>query len=204
MGNGTLKSSQLVSIDTVYLAEPAASAWLAMRTACKAATGVQLRIASPYGGYRSLVAQRYMYNHQDQYGVGIAAPGASTHGYGLAADCTTDTFRRAREWLLENCSRYGFAVPPAKDPNHFAHNGTTTAGGIIVALKDVWTKVFVSRGGKNVAVLQELADTKTNTIEILSRLNALEQQGMTDAQIDTISARLVAALPTKITGVLTK
>lgn len=201
MPNGQLESHQLTAVDGLYLSHIAAAGWNAMRADCKAATGVDLRIAKPYGAYRSLTAQRIMYENRDDYAVPIARPGYSTHGTGMAVDATLATFTRARVWLLANCERYGFAVPPTGDPNHFAHRGTTQSGGTIVAtvaeiVSGVWNRT-VSRGGKKVTLAQEVADAKTNTIAILARLDKLAAPTvppLTPAQLDDLATKVAAKI----------
>lgn len=166
MRNGALTSEQLTLVDDLYLAHAAAAGWNAMRAACKAATGVDLRIARPYGAYRSLIAQRVMYENRDDYGIGIAAPGHSTHGFGLAVDATLTSYNAARDWLLANCRRFGFAVPPANDRNHFVHTGTTPAGGYGTPLteKEPEMTVIVQNTRTTVAALVD-----ATTFRVLSK-----------------------------------
>lgn len=215
MRNGELTSDDLVAIDGLYLAPAAAAGWNAMRASCRAATGVDLRIAKPYGAYRSLVAQRFMYKNSHLYGVGIAAPGYSTHGFGMAVDATLTSYNAAAGWLRENCTRFGFAIPPSNDKNHFVHKGTTITGGNIMATpEEVW-KVPVKRGGVNIPALQELADAKTqataaakSAAEILTLVKNFTlppARELTEAELEAIAAKVAAKIkvPTKGTITLT-
>lgn len=209
MPNGMLTSEQLAPVDGLYLAHPAAAGWNAMRAACSAATGVDLRIARPYGAYRSLTAQRVMYDDRDSYPVSIAKPGYSTHGTGMAVDATLASYRAARLWLIENCERFGFAVPTAWDPNHFAHRGTTPSGGIMTNVADIVKGVWarsVTRGTKKVTAIQELADTKSGVLQILARLDDPTPITLSDAQLDTLANKIAPLIkvPTKGTITLTQ
>lgn len=216
MSNGALESHELTEVeDGLYLSTLAASGWIAMREACKAATGVELRIARPHGAYRSLVAQRVMYNNRHLYPVGIAKPGSSTHGLGMAADATLPTYNAAREWLLANCTRFGFQIPPTNDRNHFAHRGTTPSGGlpIMATVEQIWGKLStVVRGKAKPTVLQEIASTRTIVERTDSRIAALETSRtlvLSDADIARIAKQMpapatAAAIATELIAQLKK
>jgi hypothetical protein len=113
---------------TIRLDSRAAAAWSAMVAACAKATGVTLRITSPYGGYRSLAQQWEMWNDRTTSTTGqVAYPGTSVHGSGLCVDISN--WGLAAEWVRRNARTYGFSRTIPTEPWHFEHNGTTTAGG---------------------------------------------------------------------------
>lgn len=104
-GNGQLPDSVLSSIgDGHRLAEPAASAFLAMRKAA-AADGVTFGVND---AYRSYDEQVDLAAREGIYGQGglAAVPGTSNHGWGLATDL--DLSDAAHAWMADNAWRYGF------------------------------------------------------------------------------------------------
>lgn len=124
--NGRLTSSELTSIGGgMFLANATARAWAAMSTACKAATGVTMRVTPPYGAYRDLAAQQYMIDHPVGP-VPIAPLGQSTHGDGRALDVSN--FSLVYNWLRAHAHEFGFSQQFVKEPWHWRHDGTTAAG----------------------------------------------------------------------------
>lgn len=124
--NGRLKASELSPVGNgMYLLTATANAWARMSAACKAATGVTMRITPPYGAYRDWAAQQYMVDHP-QGPVRIAPPGSSTHGDGRAVDVSN--FSLVLGWLTAHAREFGFARQFAAEPWHWKHDGTTAAG----------------------------------------------------------------------------
>ena len=126
--NGRLSPAELVSVSGTLLTPRTAEAFVRMLAACKRATGVALDVVNGGGGYRDLTYQRAMYAARALYlPIRIAEPGTSTHGLGTALDLTTTCWTNSvRDWCRANARHYGFAFPPAIDPRHFLHLGTTT------------------------------------------------------------------------------
>jgi LAS superfamily LD-carboxypeptidase LdcB len=131
--NGKIPSSQLKRVQgiitRIYLLIPSANAWLAMKAACKKATGVTLTITSPYGGYRSLAAQFKMWAdryNRDKYPAGVAYPGVSVHGWGRAVDIYN--WGAAAVWLRDNAGRFGFHRTLSNEAWHFEHSGGSSGG----------------------------------------------------------------------------
>jgi hypothetical protein len=136
--NGRLLDSELTWVtDVERLANGTANAWKRLQAACKAATGLDLWIASPAGAYRDYFTQGDMHVHPEKYGlnpnstVPIAAAGYSTHGYGTRVDIGSFSGARAT-WLLAHASEFGwYREFGANDPNHFAHDGFTAVDPIL-------------------------------------------------------------------------
>jgi LAS superfamily LD-carboxypeptidase LdcB len=135
--NGQIPSSQLKRVQglvvRLYLLTSSADAWLAMRAACKKATGVTLWITSPYGAYRSLKAQFAMWAdryNRDKYPAGVAYPGVSVHGLGRSVDI--NNWGAAAVWLRDHADEYGFHRTLPNEAWHFEHSGGSsgTAGSI--------------------------------------------------------------------------
>lgn len=88
---------------------------------------------NPYGGYissgfRSIEAQRRLYNSDNPYPV--AAPGKSKHNFGEALDISGSP--QARQWFAENAAKYGLHIPHKNDPVHYElinSGGGGSAGG---------------------------------------------------------------------------
>lgn len=96
---------------------------------------------------------------------------------------------------------------------------TTTAGGTIMAtvaeiVTGVWSRA-IARGGANISALQELANVRTDTIALRAELaatkelvRAVKAPALTEADRKAIAtdvaAQVLANMPTKITGTLTK
>jgi len=124
--NGRVPLNTLVAISGTYLRPVTAEAFVNMARACGRETGVLLDIVNGGGGYRDIDAQWVVYRNPPK-GVSVAYPGHSTHGQGYALDLTTTCFtREVAAWVRAHCREYGFAVPPANDPRHLYHNGSTT------------------------------------------------------------------------------
>jgi hypothetical protein len=126
--NGQIPSSALTHVQgllvRIYLLTSSAYAWKAMRAACRKATGVTLKITSPYGGYRSLKAQFAMWAdryNRDKYPAGVAYPGVSVHGWGRSADI--NNWGAAAGWLNDNAARFGFHRTLGNEPWHYEHSG---------------------------------------------------------------------------------
>ena len=208
--NGRLDQTLLSFIDGVYLDPTTARAWSAMRAACKAATGVELDIVNYWGGYRTF-AQQVSLAQNPPSGISVAAAGSSKHGLGHAVDITTPTRTAAQRWLDANRAIYGFAASPKNDPNHFQHNGITTGAGTMATAGEiaaaVWRGIFVKRNGQEVPALQELADIRSDTMQIRADTAALltiarnpvaAAPPISDAQLDTLAAKLAPLIAAKI------
>lgn len=133
--NGEIPSSQLTYVQGVvtrmYLLTPTAQAWKSLVAACKKATGVTLKITSPYGAYRSLTAQNKMWSDRydrTKYPAGVAFPGLSVHGWGRSVDI--NNWSSAAAWLRENAGRYGFRRTIPNEAWHFEHSGGSSGGGL--------------------------------------------------------------------------
>lgn len=128
--NGHLRPDELTPVQgAIYLANNTAHAWYAMVNACRIATKVQLTITAPFGGYRSLAAQQYMWQHRETSSTGqVAYPGHSVHGNGRCVDIYN--WASANSWLRTNAATYGFTrtIMPS-EPWHFQHNGSSGGGG---------------------------------------------------------------------------
>ena len=140
--NGRLTATELTLVQrgtmNIYLANVAARAWTALKAEYdRAHPDESLTIAAPVGGYRSYSVQADMHVNPSRYGlsaystVPIAAAGYSTHGDGMAVDIAGASLAGTRKtWLLANAARFGFTRQFGdKDPNHYRHDGVTTAGG---------------------------------------------------------------------------
>jgi len=94
-----------------YLASNAAAAWNAMRQESLSLYGIDLYPAGPFSAYRSYAQQLYLY---EQYISGegslAAAPGTSSHEYGIALDLADPSMRTVVD---EIGSRYGWAKTEA-------------------------------------------------------------------------------------------
>jgi hypothetical protein len=136
--NGRLTAGELVTVQgSIQLSVKAGAAYLAMEAAATA-EGTTIVIPIPAGGYRSYAMQVDMRLHPERYNlnssstVPIAAPGYSTHGWGTAVDIVGD-----QKWAVRNASRFGFSRPfGTRDPNHFQHDGSSTAGGDIIPIEE--------------------------------------------------------------------
>jgi hypothetical protein len=130
--NGAIPSSDLTYVQGVitrmYLLTPTATAWKSLVAACKKATGVTLKITSPYGAYRSIAAQQKMWVDRLKYPAGVAYPGLSVHGWGRSVDI--NNWSSADAWLRENAGRYGFRRTIPNESWHFEHSGGAGAGGV--------------------------------------------------------------------------
>lgn len=128
--NGRLPTSALINISGALLTPTTAQAFTRMDAACRKATGMGLDIVNGTGGYRTWDVQQEMWEQRAAYaaqGITIASPGNSTHGLGTALDLTTSCWTpTVAAWVRAHRATYGFVTPPANDPRHFLHNGTTT------------------------------------------------------------------------------
>lgn len=116
-GNGRIPPDQLVPIGngSERLYAPAAEAFKRMTSDAWRA-GVDLKVND---GYRSLDGQHAMAAELGLYSEGgkAAAPGTSTHGWGLSVDVDSDG--AAHEWLRANGYRYGFVEDVRGEPWHW-------------------------------------------------------------------------------------
>ena len=123
--NGQVPASQLTSVpgssSPAPLEKSTAAAWLNLVAACRTATGVSMVVTSPYGGYRDLAAQQYIFDHP-QGPVAISKPGGSSHGWGTAVDI----WNHQDSWLAAHSSAYGFVQSFGSEPWHFQYTGSVS------------------------------------------------------------------------------
>jgi hypothetical protein len=114
-GNGKLPAGRLDGIGGgERLAGPAARHFRRMDAAARAA-GTALPVLS---GYRSYAEQAARQAGAD--GTLVAAPGTSSHGWGLSADIDV-TDPNTLDWLRANADRYGFFADVPGDPGHWTY-----------------------------------------------------------------------------------
>ena len=107
-GNGRLPAGRLASIGGgEQLAAPAAKHFRRMAATARA-TGVPLPVLGAYRSYAEQAALR---------AEGGAAPGTSSHGWGLSVDLDVPD----PSWLQEHAARYGFFADSPTDPAHWTY-----------------------------------------------------------------------------------
>lgn len=123
-GNGRIPASALSPIGngTDRLWTPAADAFRAMTTAAWQA-GIDLKVND---SYRDLDHQRRLADDLGLYSQGgkAAAPGTSTHGWGLSVDL--DTSDGSVAWLRANAARFGFVEDVPSEPWHWTYRPAST------------------------------------------------------------------------------
>jgi D-alanyl-D-alanine carboxypeptidase len=122
LGNGRIPASRLKSIAPGHqLYAPAATAFNQMTAAARKA-GVSIGVND---SYRDLAGQQKVARDKGLYSQGglAAAPGTSTHGWGVSLDLELDT--RGQAWMRENGWRYGFAEDVAREPWHWTYRPTS-------------------------------------------------------------------------------
>ncbi|HTN57525.1 MAG TPA: hypothetical protein VL043_04605 [Protaetiibacter sp.] len=119
----------------MQLAEPAASAWIALVEQVRRETGVTLTITYPAGAWRSEEVVLDMWRNPKKYGAthGTAKPRSlggpgSIHENGLCVDIWNWAALSTKR-LDELAARHGFRRTITAEPWHYQHNGTTPAGG---------------------------------------------------------------------------
>lgn len=139
---------ELVTVQgDMQLAEPAASAWLALVADARATARITPYLSTPAGAWRSDAMVADMWRNPKKYGAskGTAKPRSlggpgSVHENGLCVDINNWVlfgelayvrgFKRSLR-LDRLCAAHGFH-PDSRFPNepwHYQHNGTTPAGG---------------------------------------------------------------------------
>lgn len=121
--NGAVPAGELTYVQgSIQLDQTVASAWFRMRSAA-ARQGVDLTIAAPAGGYRSLAVQQDMHDRPGLYNLNpnstipLAPVGMSTHGFGTRVDIGTTA---GNTWAIANAREFGFYREfGASDPNHY-------------------------------------------------------------------------------------
>jgi zinc D-Ala-D-Ala carboxypeptidase len=117
-GNGRIPATRLAAIGSGHkLWTPAASGFTQMVAAAKR-DGVSIGVND---SYRDLAGQERMAREKGLYSQGglAAAPGTSTHGWGVSVDLELDG--RAQGWMRENAARYGFVEDVAREPWHWTY-----------------------------------------------------------------------------------
>ncbi|WP_299040127.1 M15 family metallopeptidase [uncultured Pseudokineococcus sp.] len=118
-GNGKVPEDQLVEIGRAGSGErlwgPAAAAFDEMAAAARA-DGVSFRINDSYRSYEDQVSMAERKGLRSQGGL-AAAPGTSSHGWGMAVDLGLDG--RAQSWMRENAGAHGFAETVSGEPWHW-------------------------------------------------------------------------------------
>jgi hypothetical protein len=96
-----------------YLASTAAASWNAMRQASLSQYGIDLYPDGPLSAYRSYAQQLYLYNlYLSGQGGLAAAPGTSSHEYGVAMDLAEPSMRTVVDQIGV---AYGWAKTEAPD-----------------------------------------------------------------------------------------
>lgn len=120
-GNGRIPESALVSLGSggQRLWGPAAEAFRAMSSAA-AEAGVRLDVTD---SYRSFTEQVDVARRKGLYRNGglAAAPGTSTHGWGLSVDVSTAG--ASLGWLRRYGAQFGFVEDVAREPWHWTYTG---------------------------------------------------------------------------------
>lgn len=115
--NGLIPFSALTEVEPGKWLQPAAAEkYLAMKAACKAATGSTFYMSNssnprynqqayrqkndPYAG-----SQQYFWDHRKEFGISAAWPGTSNHGWAVAVDITFPN-SAVRNWYRANCHTY--------------------------------------------------------------------------------------------------
>jgi len=118
-GNGKVPQDQLVEIGAAGSGErlwgPAAAAFDQMAEAARA-DGVTFGVNDSYRSYEDQVSMAARKGLRSQGGL-AAAPGTSSHGWGMAVDLQLDG--RAQAWMRENAGSYGFAETVSGEPWHW-------------------------------------------------------------------------------------
>lgn len=129
MGNGSLPSSDLVLVQAgIYLHKNAAPAWVAAKARARKAYGFEPYITSPYGGYRSLAQQKFMWNNRYTSTTGVVAyPGNSVHGWGMSVD-VANYLRFTREQLDAAMNPEGFFRTIKSEPWHYEKRSGGSSG----------------------------------------------------------------------------
>ena len=134
--NGQVDAELLRAIPGGKLYYKAAVAWLALREAARK-DGLWLKPTSTVDTYRPLKVQEKAFfarydntprdtRHEKYQGkdwwlkprkAGVAVPGTSFHGWGLAIDVAHVNDRKLK-WLLANAARFGFSWEAQSEPWH--------------------------------------------------------------------------------------
>ena len=152
----------------------------------------------PYGDARWWNGVRYVRTS----GLGMAAiPGTSTHGTGLAIDFAYPQ----RTWLRAHGTAYGWFNTIRSEPWHWEYRATrdTHKGDTMseASIRDaVWARP-VTRGGKKIQAIQELADAKSEGIRANGKLDTL-LAAVKGLSTPTVDAGAVAAALAKNTTFL--
>lgn len=120
--NGRIPESELVGVQGLGSYAPhAARALRAMKRAA-ANDGVVLQ----GGGYRSYEEQEGLQWKEEQFGIPVAEPGHSNHGWGIAGDFDV-TNPKVLKWLQKNAKRFGWVNPDwaqnGVEPWHWEYRG---------------------------------------------------------------------------------
>ena len=117
-GNGRIPTDRLASIGSGHkLYAPAASAFTQMNAAARR-DGVAIGVNDSYRDHAGQVQVAQQKGLYSQGGL-AAAPGTSTHGWGVSLDLELDT--RGQAWMRENGWRYGFVEDVAREPWHWTY-----------------------------------------------------------------------------------
>lgn len=134
--NGVVDPKLLAAVAGGKLHHLAAKAWTVM-VAEAGKAGVALKPTSPADTYRPLAVQEKAFlarydntkrdtRHEKWKGkdwwlkpkmAGVAVPGTSNHGWGLAVDVAGVNEQRLK-WLLANAARFGFSWEAQSEPWH--------------------------------------------------------------------------------------
>ncbi|ROP27295.1 M15 family metallopeptidase [Pseudokineococcus lusitanus] len=126
-GNGKVPEAQLVEIGGAGSGErmwaPAAEAFDRMSAAARA-DGVRFSVNDSYRSYGDQVDMAERKGLRSQGGL-AAAPGTSSHGWGLAVDLQLDG--KALGWMRDNAGRFGFAETVSGEPWHWGFSPARAA-----------------------------------------------------------------------------
>jgi hypothetical protein len=167
--NGKLSATELVTVQgRIQLAPNTARAWTAARSVAPS-SNVNMTIALPDGGYRSIATQIDMHvnplahNLNPASSVPLAAVGESSHGFGTCVDVIGVG---AVAWLLAHGADYGFHRPSVTDPNHFSHNG-------LLSPETLAHSTTFTQGEPNVIIY--IADTSSTDGVIVKGLSYIQE-----------------------------
>lgn len=117
-GNGQIPADALASIGGGHrLERSAAAAFEQLRSEAQRA-GITVGVTD---SYRDLATQQDLVARKGLYSNGglAAAPGTSTHGWGLSLDL--DLNPAAQEWMRTNAHRFGFVEDVPREPWHWTY-----------------------------------------------------------------------------------
>lgn len=190
----------------MQLAEPAASAWLALVDHCRSELGIVPVLSSPGGAWRSDEMVTDMWLHPAKYGAsqGTARPKSrggpgSVHENGLCIDINNwrsfgDLVVYRGFWrsaaLDRLCAAHGFHMD-ARYPNepwHYQHNGTVPAGGSSDPFETEETipmPALIRHPNGSIGFVSDAGEL--DAIGTLNEVESLKATGIVEDYVDTTS-----------------